>query len=41
MATQKIMIAPWFVIRWLYSFGETTPKPGTSMPGNASCMRNA
>jgi hypothetical protein len=25
IATQKIMIAPWFVISELYSFGETSP----------------
>jgi hypothetical protein len=29
IATQKIMIVPWFVISMLYSFGDTTPKPGT------------
>ncbi len=39
IATQKIMIVPWFVTSALYSPGETTPKPGTEMPGNASCMR--
>jgi hypothetical protein len=40
MATQKIMIAPWLVMSALYWAGETSPKPGTSMPGKASCMRN-
>ncbi len=41
IATQKIMMVPWFVTSALYSAGETTPQPGTSMPGKASCMRNA
>ena len=39
MATQKIMIVPWFVTSALYSAGVTTPQPGTDMPGKASCMR--
>ncbi len=39
IATQKIMIEPWFVTSELYSPGDTTPKPGTEMPGKASCMR--
>ena len=41
IATQKIMIVPWFVTRELYSPAETTPKNGTSMPGKANCIRNA
>ena len=39
IATQKIMIVPWLVTSALYSAGDTMPKPGTCMPGNASCMR--
>ena len=41
IATQKIMMVPWFVTRALYSPGDTTPKPGTLSPGKASCIRNA
>jgi hypothetical protein len=41
IATQKIMIVPWLVTSALYSLGETTPKPGTCSPGNASCIRKA
>ncbi len=41
IATQKIMMEPWFVISELYSAGETTPQPGTEMPGKASCIRKA
>ena len=40
IATQKIMIEPWFVISELYSPGDTWPNPGTAMPGKASCIRN-
>ncbi len=41
IATQKIMIVPWLVTSALYSAAETMPQPGTSIPGKASCMRNA
>ena len=39
IATQKIMMEPWFVTSALYSPGETTPNPGTGIPGKASCIR--
>jgi hypothetical protein len=41
IATQKIMMVPWFVTRALYSAAVTMPQSGTDSPGNASCIRNA
>jgi hypothetical protein len=33
IATQKIMMLPWFVMSALYTSGETNPNSGTLMPG--------